>query len=46
MIFWTNIREVEKIGLTRQMHGIVYIDKEGKMRQSAVYLGGCERKSL
>ena len=36
--------EVEKIGLTGQMHGLYR--QRRKMRQSTVYLGGCERKSL
>ena len=38
--------EVEKIGLTGQMHGIVYIDKEGTCVSPLYTWTGCERKSL
>ena len=38
--------EVERIGLTGQMHGIVYVDKEGNCVSPVIYMAGCQRKYL
>lgn len=37
--------ETEAIGLTGQMHGIVYTDREGPGCESFVYMGGWKRRS-
>ncbi len=37
---------VERIRLTGQMHGIVYVDNRRKLCQSVIYMAGCQRKYL
>lgn len=38
--------DVERIGLTGQMHGIVYVDKEGNCVSPLYNMAGCQRKYL